>query len=84
MVGRLLEPNDLSRTSSELNMVFNAPIKNIPEGCLVILDNDHRYLEGQVPNRYYQTSWRNISYFQTFENMYLRHHPEKKLNSRIS
>ncbi len=51
----------------------------LKKGDLVIIDNDHRFYEDEVPEQYKAPEWSVISYYQDFENRYQKELKEQKV-----
>ena len=84
-LGHLLKDNilhwntPLSYDSESRGMIPNENEFTLKKGDLVIIDNDHRFREGEVPEQYQEPSWGPISYYQTFEKRYQKELKEQKL-----
>lgn len=82
-VGRLLKDNlvywkkSIDTSAEALNMIANPDDYIAKKGELVVLDNDHRFMEEEVPEAYYDFGWTDISYFQKFEKRYQKENVKK-------
>ncbi len=75
-MGRLLKENKLywyegtTYTSQSRGMLPCDDDTVLQAGDLVMLDNDHRYREDEVPSKYKELRFRKSSYYQEFERRY--------------